>query len=375
MQQLSLYWSTPAFTVDGFSYAGLPIFVQTASMRIEYLPTEFCTYLAVVPGRSRSQKTWKASAYILLPFLRFMISHKLNWKRPTEEHLAHYRNHIANRHLSKSRTARVMTVVCRFYEWCYSRGHITTLPLSYEERPRRNHSMLAHIAPIKLSARAILIPDVPKPRGHPKYFNSTELEKLTSLLGELDRLIYDWALYTGAREFEIAAIRVDQIPPQSVYRSRRTYALSLETTKGDVPGKLYVPTRLLDRTHQYIRFFGRAQVVRDTRARGKDVPTNLFLGRWGTALQPDSIYNNFKEKLKLAKLRGTFHEIRHTFAILTLDALMRLPQHAGTDGMNALLELKLRMRHSSVMTTEKYLRARNFYLTDLYGELWEPDSA
>jgi len=59
-------------------------------MRIEYLPTEYLVYLAVIRGDARSPKTWMARAYALLPFLNFMDQCAFSIADPTEEQLAHY---------------------------------------------------------------------------------------------------------------------------------------------------------------------------------------------------------------------------------------------------------------------------------------------
>jgi integrase len=184
----------------------------------------------------------------------------------------------------------------------------------------------------------------------------------------------EWALYTGAREFEICDLLADSIPPQSAYRSRRAYPISIIGKHG-VKADLYVPTWLLDKTYQYIRFFVRADIVRALKGRGKVAEDELFLGRWGKALQPNSVYKAFKDALERVGLRGTFHDLRHTYAISTLDKLMRLPRHEATDGMNALLELKHLLRHGSLESTMVYLKARNFYLTEIYSDLFDlPES-
>jgi integrase len=343
-------------------------------MEIEYLPTEYCTYVATIRGRSRSPKTWKAYGHIILPFLRFMNSNGFDWKNPTEAYLAHYRLQLENKNLARARIARVMSVICNFYEWCAAKGLIDGSPITYELVMSSRPGMLALEGALQLSSRAILIPKVSRGRSLPRYFNHAERARIEEQLGERDGLIYDWGIYTGGREFELCAIEVSQILAPGAYRSRRSYPLHLKVTKGSAGGDLYVPTWLLDRTHQYIKFFGRAQTERAATLRGKPKSPKLFLGRWGRALQPDSVYNNFKSTLQRAGLQGTFHDLRHTYAISTLDALMSIPRKPGdADRLEPIQELKIRMRHESVTTTEKYLRARNFYLTEIDSDLWKTD--
>jgi integrase len=104
---------------------------------------------------------------------------------------------------------------------------------------------------------------------------------------------------------------------------------------------------------------------------GKEISNFIFLARWGTPLQPDSAYRIVTKAIKHSGLRGSFHDLRHTFAICTSDKLMRLPRNERSDGKNALLELKVRMRHESISSTECYLKARDFYLGDIDSDMWE----
>jgi integrase len=176
---------------------------------------------------------------------------------------------------------------------------------------------------------------------------------------------------TGAREFEICALTIGDIPPQSAYHSRRSYPIRI-IGKGSKPGDLHTPTWLLDKTYRYAKLFDRRIVARKADQRGKNVSNHIFLARWGTPLQPDSAYRTIAKAIAKAGLRGSFHDLRHTYAICTLDALMGLPRHAGTDGRNGLLELKIRMRHESLDSTDGYLRAREFYLGDIESDQWMP---
>jgi integrase len=231
--------------------------------------------------------------------------------------------------------------------------------------------MLAHLARERLSSRPLLIPNVPKRRRYPRYFTRDEQELLFALLCERDQLAMEWALYTGAREFEICALTTAQIPPQSAYRHRRVYALPLRVTKGDVPGDLWVPTWLLKKTYQYIHFYGRQGAVSASERFGRPTSENIFLSRCGDALNPDTLYRGFKTAVERAGLRGTFHHLRHTYAISMLHKLMQTARFRDSDGHNALLVLRDLMRHGSVVTTEIYLVAWRRYLTEVDANLFD----
>jgi len=373
MANLSLFRTPKEFRIDGISYPGIPVIVDDDTMRIQYVPTEFMIYNAVVRGKSRSPKTWKDQGNIILPFLQYMEERGFDWRQPTEERLAHYRNSLELRRLGRPRISRIMGFIIAFYEWAHRKGHITALPLTYEETPRPAGGLLAHLGPTKNTSKSILVPKIRKNRDHPRFYNKQEQGRiLSALTNDRDQLIVQWALLTGAREFEICNLVLDDIPPQTAYQSRRNYPIRI-IGKGNKPGDLRVPTWLLDNTYRYAKLFGRRIIARDAAKRGRTVPPNIFLARWGTGLKPDSVYRVVDKAIKTAGLKGSFHDFRHTYAICTLDALMNLPRHEGSNGKNALLELKIRMRHESLETTDDYLKARDFYKGDIDSDVWMMD--
>ena len=73
---------------DGVAFEGVPVVLRDSAMQIEFLPSEFLVYNAVVRGRSSSALTWKAQGHIMVPFLNFMSARGLDWRSPTEEQLA-----------------------------------------------------------------------------------------------------------------------------------------------------------------------------------------------------------------------------------------------------------------------------------------------
>jgi integrase len=362
MANFSLFHAPEGFEIDGVPYPGIPIVVDSDTMRIEFAPTEFLIYNAVVRGKSRSPKTWKAQGHIIVPFLRFMDDNAFDWMQPTEERLAHYRNHLELERIGRARISRIMSFVVAFYEWAQRKGFVSGSAFAYEQVVTASRGILAHLTPSKTSSHPVLVPKVRRNRDIPRYFNRDEQRRIVAELdNERDRLIVELALFTGAREFEICHLTIEDIPPQSAYQSRRCYPIRI-MGKGFKPGDLYVPTWLLDKTYRHAKLFDRRIVTNKTRNRGMEVPNHIFLARWGTALKPDSVYRSVAKAIQKAGLRGSFHDLRHTYAICTLDALMRLPRNATTDGHNALLELKTRMRHQSIDSTDGYLRAREFYL-------------
>ena len=164
MSTLSLIRAPKDFQIDGFPYPGLPMFLRPASMRIEYLPTEYLVYVVVVRGDARSPKTWIAKAYALLPFLNFMDEQGFSISDPTEEQLAHYRNSLEDKGITRDRIARVMNVICEFYEWSHRKGFSKALPFSINTQKVSRRGLLAHVKSTRLTSRSILVPKVRRSR-------------------------------------------------------------------------------------------------------------------------------------------------------------------------------------------------------------------
>lgn len=375
MERLSLYRVSESAAGIGQGSPKIPILVRSETMEIEFVATEFLRHISVIKGTTRSPKTWRAYAYVIKSFCDFALEKSGGYTELSQELLVGYRMLLEERGLVKGTLARSLAIVCCFYEWGAARGHLTYGDRELRSLSVENHGLLRHLQGRFLLDKDIVMPRVPRRRRYPRYYTREEQALIYDRLCERDKLIMDWALYTGARQFEIAALTMDQLPPPSEFRTRDVYQLTLRVAKNGIKADLWVPSWLLRKTIQYTRFFGRRETVAAAKARGAVSASNVFLSRWGAPLRPDSIYRTFRNALRAAGLSGTFHALRHTYAISMLHKLMQLPENANSDGTKALLQLKHLMRHSSVATTCVYLEARNFYLTAIYADLFElPDT-
>jgi len=73
------------------------------------------------------------------------------------------------------------------------------------------------------------------------------------------------------------------------------------------------------------------------------------------------IFTSLKKQLKKDGLEFSFsfHDLRASFGMNLLDSLMPLVQSKEIKLIRALIEIKERMGHSSLTTTEKYLNFRD----------------
>ncbi|HVA29039.1 MAG TPA: site-specific integrase, partial [Candidatus Baltobacteraceae bacterium] len=280
---LSLFYTGEGFEIDDIPYPHIPLFVERTSMRIEFLPTEWILFQAVIRGSTRSPGTWRNYATNLLDWLRYCDRHGWDWQKPEERLLAHYRNSLERRKpgISAQTIVKKMLIVCWFYEWARSKGHLRDLPVDFEAGTTKSVSrrLLAHLNSGSPSARRVLVPRRSKRERLPRFFTKAEQTKILEQLSVRDRLMVLWALQTGIREAELCALTCDQMPDQDSYRSARLHRLPLRVTKGSVGGGLYVPTWLLDETYRYITFFERRSVAKQARNRGTKDTHSIWLSR------------------------------------------------------------------------------------------------
>src|SRR3546814_15485572 len=91
---------------------------------------------------------------------------------------------------------------------------------------------------------------------------------------------------------------------------------------GDRPRTVYPPLRLLDHTDWYVGE-DRARIVRRVRRsdRGYRAPPNLLLNEHGRAMTRKLLTAQLAEAFAAARLLGTLHSLRLTFAIAMLARL------------------------------------------------------
>ena len=204
--RIAVFFTDEGFLVNGDPHPGIPMLVDTRTMRHIFLPSEWLIDVALVDGRCQSPLTWRAYAYDLRGFFEHFVSKNLNWKNPTEMQIGMYGTALAKRGISRNAVCRTMGVICRFYEWAQDRGSIAGLSLRTHDVRRNNRQLLAHINDSRLSARAIIIPKAHRRERLPRFYTVDDRKKMFEQLSERDQIIASWALFTGARQREICAL-------------------------------------------------------------------------------------------------------------------------------------------------------------------------
>jgi len=340
---------------------------------------------AELKGRAQASETVRTYGEHLHDWFDSLEQSGIEWREADEHVIAAYRNRMlenASAHTDRpyaraTINARVSTV-CRFYRWALDRGLIDHCPFPLTQKMTL---ILDSSYRPGLQEREVNELIVSRHEKLPRPLRADELARLFAYLRPTAHLAAQWALGAGLRRKELCALASDQIPdswPLDL-ESDPLVGVPLHITKGDRPRTVYPPLRLLDRTHWYIGE-ERARIVRRLRRsdRRYHAPPNLLLNEHGRAMTHKLLTTQFAQAFAAAKLEGTLHWLRHTFAMAML---VRLQIQTRTNpNLNPLKVVQVLLGHASITTTAIYLRCVELHERDvseslayLYGELIPAD--
>jgi len=204
----------------------------------------------------------------------------------------------------------------------------------------------------------------------PRALRVDQLKLLFANLAMPYRLMAEWAVATGLRRMELCALTVVQVPATTALdvADHPLVGVPLAITKGDRPRTAYPPIRLIDRTHWYIGE-DRASLLRRVR-RGLPAyrpPMTLFLNRNGASITRARLTAAFAAAFRVARLDGSLHWLRHTFAMTMLVRLQA--QAAVKPDINPLKVLQILLGHGSIQTTAIYLRCVELHAGEIAASL------
>jgi site-specific recombinase XerD len=358
--------------------AGFPILLDDKMVIIESA-FAFLLELATVPGRSHSPETLRTYAEHLHDWFDSLEQSAVDWREASEETIAAYRNRMleqpsphTGRPYARSTINDRVRSVCRFYGWVHRRGWIAELPfqtIDVRILSGRKQSFLAHVdpRPTVTAANVLTISEYEK---LPRPLRVDQLKLLLANLAMPYRLMAEWAVATGLRRKELCGLIVAQVPTTSELDAadHPLVGMPLVITKGDRPRTAYVPIRLIDRTHWYIGE-DRASLVRRFRRSLPEYrpPMNLFLNRHGVSITRARLTAAFAAAFRAARLDGSLHCLRHTFATTML---MRLQAQAAVKpDINPLKVLQILLGHGSIQTTAIYLRCVELHAREIAASL------
>ncbi|MCC6789923.1 MAG: tyrosine-type recombinase/integrase [Hyphomonadaceae bacterium] len=358
-----LLFTTAAVRPHGAALPGVPMLIGDDMALIEPA-CAWLMHVALVRGRTRSAATWRTYGEALYDWWQTLTANGWAWDDVSARELAAYRDSMLNgtrsaphRRYARATINQRLRVVAMFYAWAHGSNLVDRSPAEAVDavRVRARPSMLAHVDASggKRQALELTLRAAPRP---PRVLETETLRRVMDRLSARDRLIATWALTTGMRRGEVAALpaAVVSVPASERFDAAPVQPVLLDVTKGGRPRYVYPPTPLVDRTRAYVRE-ERAVAVR--RAHARDVqyiePAALFLTEHGHPITPRRVGAMFSSACQAAGVASSFHALRHTFATRALVLLQR--QVERFPDLNPLLVVQTLLGHADLSTTGIYL--------------------
>ncbi len=357
--------------------------------------------------------TFSSIADDLAAFRRYIESNALSWlefgthklRRPTYRYSASLRIAVQAAEISPSVAKRRMATAIRFYRWLKDEGLFNPSNALWVDSTRhiewRDTRGQSSVVKVKTTDVSIKTPRADDPwdekivdDGHLRPLPREEQVALLMALAELGNtemtLIHLFSYLTGARLQTILTVRIRHFSrsPSTIvgddFGLQAGPGTGIDTKRGRA-GVLHLPKWFYERLYVYINS-DRAR-LRRSRAPGGDTDNQLvFLSQRGAPLYEPYDYHSsaqsmptkryaktgqpvrqfIKEKLlpsmrkqmKSDRYQFSFHDLRATFGMNTVDAMEPEIKKGTLSCTRALDQLRQLMWHSSLSITEGYLDYR-----------------
>jgi integrase len=310
-------------------------------------------------------KDIKPTCFHLLRYYRFLSSNHLSWNDQHEElqrqpiflYRAFLLREIDNGHLKRSVTVAAISVVRRFYLFCYRHGYITDLPFTVTGNTKygqvitdcsiRGASRETNLQPLNAL-------DLQHVRDN-WYCNGLSLEF---------RLMISVALCSGLRSIEITDIKPKHFSIPKGFTGKTLTGIWIGQdhdckTKYSTNRQISMPIWLMEEMNAYFqsaRYLKRKQLYFMNTG---DVSAPAFINKDGGTFTTQSI-NTQWAKLRTAIRENSNphfshkeHDCRATFGANKLESLASID---GLSMLQALTMLKNEMGHKDLNTTMLYLK-------------------
>lgn len=372
---MQLINSSKEFTFKGASLPDMPILID-GDCEIVKPVFRFTVYLTIQDARIQSPRTINNYTSALYDYFSFIEANQLTWDEPylndaenfTISVLALYRNWSRTlkdksgvRSVSDSTINLRLSVLKRFYEYCYSAGIINFEPWEtlFKVQLETMPGFLRHTRGQKIvKGNDLTLRTFKKP---PKLLSLSQCKELLSAIDSATfKLTTKLLLSTGIRKDELVSFVVANISEPDLRKLNKRIPIDLvpveggQRTKGCKPRRIFVSVPLMKELWDYLHFGERVVRGRKHEEKYGSESQFLFLNRFGSPYGETAL-NNTYDRLSEGKspkinFKVSPHMLRHTYATIELFAES---QRVGTT--KALAWVQKRLGHSSLSTTSVYL--------------------
>lgn len=370
---MKLVWSTEDFKIAGESVSGFPLLLDRDG-RLERIAHLFLIDNLLEQGGNPSRSTWRFYGYALFGFFSYLEDQQRQWNEARvlgrASVLASYRSYFSRRAKRSTVNGRLDALV-RLYEFAERNRLIAELPFAYKEAEQpTSHDNRVGSRFVKRKTKV----DGLRLRNRKNLLKVLSAQQcqlfIASLSNRTHFLMAQLQLTTGLRVDELVSFPKELvIDPRSAPNVRAFFPVVLRPsemrTKGSVERTVHIPRELM------ASLWGYKAVDRTLRLQSTgNKPSELFVTERGKAFETRSVWKIYKEASGRLGFDVHPHILRHTYATHTIRCLSR-KINVG----NALLYVRDRLGHASVLSTEIYLHyADDLVITvmdDFQNELTE----
>lgn len=358
---MRLILTNNTFSIAGTAAPGIPFLVNIEGELVD-VANRYLYFVSCISGRTRAETTRRTYADHLYDFFSFLEANDLAWNSIKSSYLAAWRNGMQERGLKRTTCNSRIRTVSAFYTWCLRTNLIDQLPFDRNEvLVKKPAGFLAHVdaSGNRVNANELTLPST---RPLPKFLSLRDAAMfIESLSPERTRLVGWLMVLTGLRREEAARLDIRVLPNLGGHDPTKSIKVTLDPsitpTKASKERWVQIPYVLAGHLHDYL-MRERPRLAKMYKQRYGQATTRLFLTRTGEELSLDGLGEQFRQASQRSGIRCHPHMLRHTFAV---HELVRM---SGRPKINALKWVSDRLGHTSITTTEIYIKAADIVSHD-----------
>ncbi|MDQ2701976.1 MAG: tyrosine-type recombinase/integrase [Pseudomonadota bacterium] len=346
---MRLVFASEEFQIGRTSFVGFPLLIDSQG-ELSEPAFSFLVDRLLDAGGVQSKRSWPTYGYALLHYFRFLEQEGRLWdERQTvgvPSIVASYREWAIRTGVGRSTTRDRVDLVCAFYEYAVKHGFLVQPPFTYTSSAR---SVGGQMPGSKTTVKAAPAVRVKVPKRLLKVLSVSEVRAfLEGLENRTHHLMAKLQIETGIRVEELVSFPLRYIfDPRTRPEARHFFAVRLDpsemATKGSVERVIHLPRTLMAELWAY------ASLERNKRfPKPGPIPT-LFVTEDGGQFATRSVWEIYARTKRITGFHVNPHALRHTYATHTLAALSKVRNQGS-----ALLYIRNRLGHSSVVTTAMY---------------------
>lgn len=372
---MELFFTDEKFEINNSVIKRIP-FIVNRDMKLVKDVNDYLYYIAVINGKTRSEKTWETYGRNLCDFFSWLEAQNLDWQDVREAHIGGYRHAMLStvsshhgRVNSDSTINQRLLQVLRFYKRMKEKNVINNLPFTIEDLNKKGTGgLLAHTGSRSISTSDVML------KTHkliPKYLPlETAADFINKgLLNVRAKLMAQLILQSGIRRSEATLLPLSVILDAEkslnydVDSNIVRLDLPAEICKGKKARSVFISKLLLGKIRQY-RVMVRPDYEKiylskqDSKEKKSE---RLWISELGSELSVTCLNRDFKQATLRVGFKCTPHMLRHTFA--THHYMMR----------KDLRELQKLLGHRYITTTQIYEHSTPYdklgFIDDLQNDI------